>query len=115
METQTASKNIKDSALSNYVVGIGASAGGLEAINELFDNMPATTGFSFVVVQHLSPDYKSLMADLLSKHTEMQVYEAKDDMLLKPNCIFLIPARKALTLKGGRLKLEEMVRDHQPN
>ena len=115
METQTASKNTRDSILGNYVVGIGASAGGLEAINELFDNMPATTGFSFIIVQHLSPDYKSLMGDLLSKHTEMQVFEAEEDMLLKPNSIYLIPARKLLTLKNGKLKLEEKIRDHQPN
>ncbi len=119
METQTASKNIRDSiadpVAGNYVVGVGASAGGLEAINELFDNMPATTGFSFVIVQHLSPDYKSLMADLLSKHTDMQVFEAAEDMFIKPDCIYLIPARKTITLRNGRLKLEEMIRDHHPN
>jgi two-component system CheB/CheR fusion protein len=115
METQTAMKNTRASDTGNYVVGIGASAGGLEAINELFDNMPATTGFSFVIVQHLSPDYKSLMCDLLSKHTDMQVFEAEEDMLLKPDCIYLIPARKTLTIKHNRLKLEEKIRDHQPN
>jgi two-component system, chemotaxis family, CheB/CheR fusion protein len=109
------SKSTKRSGTGNYVVGIGASAGGLEAINELFDNMPANTGFSFVIVQHLSPDYKSLMADLLSKHTEMKVFEATEDMPVKPNCIYLIPARKTITLENGRLKLEEKVRDHQPN
>jgi two-component system CheB/CheR fusion protein len=115
METQTANKSTKGAGTGNYVVGIGASAGGLEAINELFDNMPATTGFSFVIIQHLSPDYKSLMADLLSKRTEMQVFEALEDMPLRPNCVYLIPARKTLTLKNGRLKLEEKIRDHEPN
>ena len=63
-----------------YVVAIGASAGGLEAIHDLFDNMPEDTNFSFVVIQHLSPDYKSLMGELLSKHTSMKVLEAKDGM-----------------------------------
>ena len=53
----------------SYIVGIGASAGGMEAIHDFFDYMPTNTGFSFVVVQHLSPDHKSLMAELLSKHT----------------------------------------------
>lgn len=101
--------------LNNYVVGIGASAGGLEAINELFDNMPGNTGFSFIIIQHLSPDYKSLMVDLLSKHTEMQVFEAEEGMLIKPNSIYLIPSRKTLTLSHGKLKLEEKIRDHQPN
>ena len=61
------------------IVGIGASAGGMEALHDLFDYLPANTGFSYVVVQHLSPDYKSLMADLLSKHTAMRVREAVDD------------------------------------
>jgi two-component system CheB/CheR fusion protein len=61
----------------HYIIGIGASAGGLEAIHELFDNMPPDTNFSFVIIQHLSPDYKSLMAELLSKHTQMKVTEVK--------------------------------------
>ena len=59
---------------SPLVIGIGASAGGLEALQQFFSCMPPNSGLSFVVVQHLSPDYKSLMADILSKHTEMPVY-----------------------------------------
>ena len=55
------------------VIGIGASAGGLEALQQFFGCMPPNSGLSFVVVQHLSPDYKSLMADILGKHTEMAV------------------------------------------
>jgi two-component system CheB/CheR fusion protein len=99
----------------NYVVAIGASAGGLEAINEFFDNVPDDTGFSFVVIQHLSPDYKSLMAELLSKHTAMKVVEAGEDMPLMPNCIYLIPTKKILTLKENKLQLEEKVRNNHPN
>lgn len=99
----------------NYVVGIGASAGGLEAINELFDNMPEGTGFSFVVVQHLSPDHKSLMAELLSKHTAMMVFEAKDKMEVKPNSIYLIPPGKIITLQNRTLSVVEKIRDHLPN
>ncbi len=99
----------------NYIVAIGASAGGLEAINEFFDNLPDDTGFSFIVIQHLSPDYKSLMAELLSKHTTMKVVEAEEDMPLKPNCIYLIPTKKILTLKGSKLQLEEKVRNNHPN
>lgn len=107
--------NKPDNVQNNYVVGIGASAGGLEAINELFDNMPVTTGFSFVIIQHLSPEHKSLMNELLAKHTEMQVFEAKERMAIKPNCIYLIPPGKIITLKSGMLKLVEKARDHQPN
>ena len=102
-------------AADNYVVAVGASAGGLEAINELFDNMPSNTGFSFIIIQHLSPDHKSLMSELLAKHTEMLVFVAEEGMELKPNTIYLIPTRKTITLVDGKLKLEEQVRDHQPN
>ncbi|HEX6914350.1 MAG TPA: chemotaxis protein CheB, partial [Chitinophagaceae bacterium] len=102
-------------ASGGYVVGIGASAGGLEAINDFFDNIPRDTGFSFVVIQHLSPDYKSLMAELLSKHTAMRVIEAAEGMVLEPNCIYLIPTRKVLTLKGNRLQLHDKVRNNHPN
>ncbi len=100
---------------NQYIVGVGASAGGLEAINDLFDNMPPASGFSFVVVQHLSPDHKSMMAELLSKHTQMPVYEARDGVIPQPNCIYLIPVRQRITIEEGKLKLEEKLRDHQPN
>jgi two-component system CheB/CheR fusion protein len=88
-----------------YVVGIGASAGGLEAINELFDNIPENTNFAYVIIQHLSPDYKSLMGELLSKHTSMQVVEAQENTLIAANCVYLLPAKKLMTLQHGRLKL----------
>jgi two-component system CheB/CheR fusion protein len=110
-------KHLSDGAAASggYVIGIGASAGGLEAINEFFDNIPQDTGFSFVVIQHLSPDYKSLMAELLAKHTAMQVYEAGEGMPLKPNCIYLIPTKKVLTLVNGKLQLHDKVRNNHPN
>jgi two-component system CheB/CheR fusion protein len=94
---------------------VGASAGGLEAINELFDSTPANTGFAFIIIQHLSPDHKSLMSELLSKHTEMQVFEAEEAMPVRSNSIYLIPTAKTMTLKNGKLRLEDKQRDHQPN
>lgn len=98
-----------------FVVGIGASAGGLEAINELFDNFPENTNFSFVVIQHLSPDYKSLMGELLSKHTSMQVFESENDVFLRPNCVYLLPPKKLMTIRNGRIRLEEKVKSNLPN
>lgn len=77
-----------------YVVGIGASAGGLDAIQVLFDNMPSDTGMAFVVVQHLSPTFKSLMDELLAKHTSMPIKLAKDGTVLEPNHIYLNPKDK---------------------
>ena len=98
-----------------YVVGIGASAGGLEAIHDLFDNMPDDTNFSFVIIQHLTPDYKSLMGELLAKHTPMQVFEAQDGMSLQKNCIYLIPSKKIMTIQKGVLRLKDKIRDNLPN
>jgi two-component system, chemotaxis family, CheB/CheR fusion protein len=101
--------------LDHYVVGIGASAGGLEAIHDLFDNIPQDTNFSFVIIQHLSPDYKSLMAELLSKHTKMQVLEADEGMLVKPNCVYVIPNKKLITIRHGKLRLTEKNATNAPN
>ncbi len=99
----------------NIVVGIGASAGGLEAIHEMFDNVQDNTDLTFVIVQHLSSDHKSLMGELLSRHTSMQIFEAKNNMRLEKNCIYLIPNRFMMTVKGGVLKLHEKQTDHSPN
>src|SRR5690606_4761295 len=88
-----------------FVVGIGASAGGLEAVQQLFDNLPDNTGLAFVIIQHLSPDFKSLMPELLSKHTKMKIYTAKDAQKIESNCIYLNPHQKNLTLKGNILTL----------
>ncbi|MBV9986552.1 MAG: PAS domain-containing protein [Chitinophagaceae bacterium] len=97
------------------VVGIGASAGGMEALNEFFDNTRPDSGFSFIVVQHLSPDYKSLMSELLAKRTMMQVFEAQEDMPVQPNCVYVIPSKKLLTIKDGYLCLDEKKKSHLPN
>lgn len=102
-------------ASENFVVGIGASAGGLEPIHELFDNMPYNTNFSFVIVQHLSPDHKSLMGELLARHTTMRIIEAEENMHLLPNCIYLVPSRKVMTLSDGFLKLHDKDRSQIPN
>lgn len=92
---------------SSIVIGIGASAGGLEALQQFFSYMPPNSGLSFVVVQHLSPDYKSLMADILGKHTEMSVCQAENRMVVEPDTVYLIPPKKYMTIKDGRLILSE--------
>ena len=97
----------KDSAAAPTIIGIGASAGGLEALQQFFACMPANSGLSFVVVQHLSPDYKSFMADILGKHTDMRVLEAENEMAVRPNTVYLIPPKKYMTLKDGRLILSD--------
>jgi two-component system CheB/CheR fusion protein len=94
-----------------YIVGIGASAGGLEAIEKFFQNMPIDSGIAFVVVQHLSPDFKSLMNELLARHTEMVIRRAEDGMDVLPNHIYLIPPRKDLTVVDSQLHLDDQRMD----
>lgn len=88
-----------------YIVGIGASAGGLEALEVFFDNMPAKTGLAFVIVQHLSPDFKSLMEELLARRTEIPVHRVEDNMEVESDAIYLIPPRKEMIVSEGRLLL----------
>ena len=98
-----------------YIVAIGASAGGLEAIHQFFDHMPANASFSFVVIQHLSSDYKSLLVELVGKHTHMKVFEAADDMAVQQDCVYIIPNNKLMTVSRGRLKLTEKSLVKAPN
>ncbi len=90
-----------------YVVGIGASAGGLEAIEALFDRLPPDTGMTFVVVQHLSPDFKSLMDEIIRRHTEMPVYRVTNGQAIQRDSIYLIPAGKEMIISEGRLLLTD--------
>lgn len=94
-----------ESTTPNFVVGIGASAGGLTPIEEFFDFIPTDTGMAFVVVQHLSPDFKSLMDELLSRHTNMAIHKVTDGMVVDPNSIYLIPPEKNMALTDGKLFL----------
>jgi len=99
----------------HYIIAIGASAGGLEAIHEFFDNMPSNGNLSFVIIQHLSPDYKSLLVELVSKHTNMQVLEAQHDAVVERNCVYVIPNNKLLTIADGRLQLGAKNFEKAPN
>ena len=92
-------------ATPHCIIGIGASAGGFEALEQFFSAMPGDCGASFVVVQHLSPDHKSLMVELLSKHTPMRVCQAEENAPLVPNTIYLIPPKTVMTAANGRLHL----------
>lgn len=87
------------------IVGIGASAGGLNAVTQLISGLPSNTGMSFVIIQHLSPDFKSLMPELLAKHTKMKIYTAEENLEIRPNCIYLNERTKNLQLKENKLIL----------
>ena len=92
-------------ARSFPVVGLGASAGGLDAFQRFFDAMPADSGMAFVLIQHLDPTHASMMRDLLAGHTQMRVVEATDGMLLEPDHVYLIPPGAYLALQDGALRL----------
>lgn len=89
------------------VIGIGTSAGGLEVLKLFFDNVPSNFQHTFVIVQHLSPDYKSLMADLLSKNTRLPIFEVTNEMEVQPGSIYLIPPGKNMTLHQNQLRLTD--------
>lgn len=87
------------------IVGLGASAGGLKALEQFFSNMPPEPGMAFVVIQHMDPAQKCLLPDLLQHKTNMNVYRIEDGMKVQPNCIYVIPPKNYLSIKQGILKL----------
>ena len=89
------------------IVGIGASAGGLEAIEMFLKNVPAGCGMAFVIVQHLDPTHKGIMAELLQRITGMSVVQAKDRMRVKPNFVYVIPSNKDMSILHRTLHLFE--------
>ena len=88
-----------------YVVAIGASAGGLDALERFFDSCPSDSGAAFVVIQHLSPDHKSIMNNLLSRHTSMPVMVVEDDMRIEAGHVYLIPPGAVMHATRGHLHL----------
>src|SRR5271155_4588693 len=93
------------------IVGIGASAGGLAAFEAFFAGMPPDTdpGMAFVLVQHLAPDHKSILSDLVKRYTRMQVFEVEDGMPVRPNCAYIIPPNRDMAFLDGTLQLLEPV------
>ena len=89
------------------IVAIGASAGGLEPREKFIEAMPPETGLAFVVIQHLSPDFRSMMDELLTRHSSMNIFRVKDGMEVAPNAIYLNLPRQELTVVDGRFVLEQ--------
>lgn len=87
------------------IVGIAASAGGLEAFTELISHLPTDTGMAFVLIQHLSPDYESLLSEILGRATAMPVRQVEDRMMVEPNEVYVIPPNTQMTLVDGMLHL----------
>ncbi|MBU4317733.1 MAG: PAS domain-containing protein [Proteobacteria bacterium] len=87
------------------IVGIGASAGGLEALEQFLGNVPEGSGMAFVIVQHLDPTRKGMMPELLSRATRMKVSQVRDRMKVQPDCVYVIPPNKDMSILNGVLHL----------
>ena len=96
-----------------YYVAVGASAGGLEAIELFFSNILPQCGMAYIVIQHLSPDFKSLMVELLSKRTMLTVLRAETGQVVEADSIYLIPPKKNLRIFKGKLLLSDKEELHR--
>ncbi len=101
--------------METYYIGIGASAGGLEALESFFKNIPENSNNVYIVVQHLSPDYKSMMDELLARHTKMPIHVAEDGMETQPNHVYLIPPSMDLSIYHSKLYLQAQLKHNHLN
>ena len=93
------------------IVGIGASAGGIDAFHSFFNHMPGDCGMSFVVILHLPAERKSMLAEILMRWTTMQVIEGADGVRVEPNCVYVPPPHALVTMSEGRLRVVPSERD----
>jgi two-component system, chemotaxis family, CheB/CheR fusion protein len=108
-ESAELTNKITDAASKFPIVGIGASAGGLAAFEAFFSGIPADAdpNMALVLVQHLAPDHKSMLTELIQRYTRLKVYEVEDGMAVHPNCVYIIPPGKDMALLRGALQLLE--------
>ncbi|HEY5926848.1 MAG TPA: chemotaxis protein CheB [Kofleriaceae bacterium] len=99
--------DVESERTEGRIVGIGASAGGLESLEQLFSGLPGDTGMAFIVVQHLSPDFRSLMDELIARHSDMPVAIAEDGVPVRANHIYLMPPRKEMIIRDRHLWLTD--------
>ena len=99
------SQGVDTTPFSGWIVGIGASAGGLEAFSELLKNLPANTGMAFVLVQHLDPRHSSILAELLGSLTRMPVIQVHGETPVEPDHVYVIPPNATMVIANRILKL----------
>jgi len=107
VRVETPAQSLPGDWLAFPVVALGASAGGLEALEGFFKVVPPTTGAAFVVVSHLDPKHPSMMWELIGRFTTMQVHEVVDGAVLEPNHVYVIPPNFYLSIFHGRFQLTE--------
>ena len=110
--TLSSEKKITESETELFpIVGIGASAGGLEALEQFFGNVSENSGMAYVVVQHLDPTHKGMLPELLQRVSKMAVFQVKDRMIVRPNCVYVIPPNKTMSILKGVLHLHKPVQE----
>jgi two-component system CheB/CheR fusion protein len=105
--------SVTDTASPMPIVGIGASAGGVDALRRFFNATPPGSGMAFVVILHLSRDYESNLTSILQQNTDMTVVEATDGVKVRPNHVYVIPPARRLNIQNGHLHLTEMTERHE--
>ena len=95
------------------IVGIGASAGGIEAFHGFFNHMPADSGMAFVMILHLPAEHNSLLTDILSRWTSMRVMQATHGMTLEANGVYVPPPHTLVTLSSGKLSIEAVAQGNE--
>ncbi|MDQ1238790.1 MAG: two-component system, chemotaxis family, CheB/CheR fusion protein [Thermodesulfobacteriota bacterium] len=109
-ELQAPVQKFSESDLGLPVVGIGASAGGLEAFEQFFTHMPPDAGMAFVLIQHLDPSHKSILSELIRRYTRMKVMEVEDGITVEPNTVYVIPPNRYMAILNRKLHLFESSR-----
>jgi two-component system, chemotaxis family, CheB/CheR fusion protein len=99
----------KERSIEFPIVGIGASAGGLEALDAFLGNVPENSGIAFIIVQHQDPTSKGILVELLQRATPMEVVQVKEKSLVKPNCVYIIPPNKDMSILHGEVHLSDCV------
>lgn len=115
MRSRKPSDHVQDKTNSFLVVGVGASAGGLEAFTQLLGALPPEPGIAFVLVQHLDPQHHSMLTDILSKTSKMPIHEARDGAAVQPDCIYVIPPDTSMAIRGGKLRLTPRLYSRHPH
>jgi two-component system, chemotaxis family, CheB/CheR fusion protein len=105
-------EGINHNSSNFFYVGIGASAGGLEAIEKFLSNVPEKSGMAFLIVQHLDPIHKSALVEILSRSTSMEVFEVQDGVKVLPDHVYIIPPNKDMGILNGKLQLMEPIHPH---
>ena len=114
-DAASVARDERSTVASFPIVGVGASAGGLEAFTQLLKALPLDTGMGFVLVQHLDPEHESALTQILSRATSLPVCDVTNNQAVQPNCVYIIPPDTNLSIAEGMLKLQPRAKTRTPH